>query len=397
MTLDEELAIARKYAPVLCHEIAKADDSRIFDCFTAIDFDGVDPWAEEDRRVNFETAFHAGALVPAVYYSLVSTPTHYFILYSVYHAFDQKELAGHEHDMEHVQVVVFRNAVKTPVELVATNAHLAYHYYTPYEGNQALTALSLAFRGDDNDDGPAIFHDDTHPVVYVQPGDGSVLQLLRQEVGHGIAGLADADPDRWDSDAATYDFHNRTDAGTPLGIVATVSDGGAVDPYPADIFDQGIASVSYGLRRVRDTIDPWFKRRYRGLFANDDEWEPEDSKLYRRSASREDYFKEALGVDEVKIPHPGGFVGSPDSHKNGKRRKAAGKWPHQWRARPQLRRWYRALHGPRAGIATRPGPNQYKELDSFFDPALAYHVLATPPHGRRIEMAYDHHPFLGIG
>src|SRR5262245_23664246 len=102
----DKKGIAEKFAPIICHELSKTETKRRFDCFTRIDFNEREPWNMFDRMIDFTAAFDAASLIPAVYYSVVVTATHYFILYSVYHAFDQKRRFGHEHDMEHVQVVV---------------------------------------------------------------------------------------------------------------------------------------------------------------------------------------------------------------------------------------------------------------------------------------------------
>src|SRR4030066_1640962 len=117
--------IAMKYAPVLSCELSKNIEQRIFDCFSSIDFkSGIDAWAIRDRVGEYRDMFSINVdeikadIIPSIYYSLLETETHYFLLYTVYHALDQKSPFGHEHDMEHIQVVVRKN--KEIVEYVTT-------------------------------------------------------------------------------------------------------------------------------------------------------------------------------------------------------------------------------------------------------------------------------------
>lgn len=407
MDAESERRLAERYAPVLCHELSARADKRPFDCFTRVDFDGEEPWADRDRKAAFLAAFEAGQLVPSVYYSLVSTPSHYFILYSIYHAFDQKHVGAHEHDFEHVQVVVRRSerATDPDMELMSTNAHHSYFYYVPYEAGEASTRAYLAFYSDDRHEDGELHRAGTNPVVHVQPGDGSLFGILTEVVGHGIRGLASIGASRWDEAARSFRFSNESDIGRQIGILATPLPGDD-QPVPFDPsgFD-GVVHTEYELVPVRETIWPTFigameqgdvgpHRPIGGLFKEVGRWRPESQRLKRDSSSRRDYFREVLGNELDDVHFPEGLVGSRRA--DGRRRKAAGKWPFQWEAIPQASRWYRLLHGSGSSWGGSMNEHRSKELDAFFDPAFAYRVLATPPRGRKVDLRYDYHPFLGV-
>lgn len=155
----QDLEVARRYAPVYYQRLAGGDFSPRFDYITNFDFDG--DWAGNN---NWEHA--ADSRFPMrgyVYYAVVETETHYFVTYATYHARDwsamqplvgsvldriqQSEKYGkylppelrqqielnHENDLEGAQVIVRKAVAAGPeqVEAVETLAHDEFHRSLP--------------------------------------------------------------------------------------------------------------------------------------------------------------------------------------------------------------------------------------------------------------------------
>ena len=391
---EKKKEIAQKFAPVLCHELSRNKKKRIFDCFSSIKFTEDDPWEMEDRIAEFRKMFSfkeeniiESSLIPSVYYSLVETHSHYFLLYSIYHALDQKSPFGHEHDMENVQVVVRKSG--EVVEYVTTNAHHAYFYYVNDDNPVRPHPPYL----DTSENGKIVLYQDTHPVVYIQPGDGSIFSVFTEQIGHGILGIGGVYKGlikydwshKWHEDSKTFDFENK-DEGETIGIVAMVAD----DDNPARpyLLENKVIQIHYELESVEQSIWEWFKHRASNksigkLFKEEESWKPSSLKIRGESRSRRKYFEETFSID--KIAYPAGFVGTKDIS-TGKVRAAAGSWPFQYKNRVTGKRFSYITR--RSAWKDVPAIN----LDVFFDPASAYKIMVTSQD--RISTKYTYHPFV---
>lgn len=163
--VDDDLALATMFAPWILHETHGELGRQ--DVPTAMDFDGdrlaTDNWEEMPRY----------ELVPTVYYTVVTTRTHAFLTYHLYHPRDWAEIElglqdTHEGDGENVQVVV--ELANMSAVLLTTQAHRDAWSYAPAGG--AIGVGTEAPRGDFE----VVLG---HPSVYVESG------------GHGIYGTHD--------------------------------------------------------------------------------------------------------------------------------------------------------------------------------------------------------------
>ncbi len=158
--------LARHYAPVV-HQGAATDQ----DYITAIDFDG--DWIGNN---NWQNQL-AGDLSAHVYYSVIETKTHWFLFYSLFHAWDYtddlcEESDGcHENDLESVQVVVARDG--TPFGRPVALETLAHGHIYLYTFDSAVKRGALRIRG-------RVTVEEGHPVVWVETyGHGIYGQRLR--------------------------------------------------------------------------------------------------------------------------------------------------------------------------------------------------------------------------
>ncbi len=157
----QELAL--HYAPVIHQGVASDQDF-----ITAVDFDG--DWVGNNNWENQPT----GDLSAHVYYSVVETETHWFLLYALFHPRDYtsdpcEESDGcHENDMESVQVVVAKDG--TPfghLQVIETLAHSHIYLYT---SDQSVGGNFLKVKG-------AVRLEGERPVVYVETyGHGTYAQ-----------------------------------------------------------------------------------------------------------------------------------------------------------------------------------------------------------------------------
>jgi len=145
-TWEDELAF--RHAPVILQKVHQASPRSDF--ITKVDFayDWPDVWrnweavfARDDTGKPFPMPAH-------VYYSLVETPSHYFILYGLYHPQDWQALWGapqgrepdrideHRHDMEGCLAVVPKNPEDTDSESCAALVTVAHYNLEKYAGWQ---------------------------------------------------------------------------------------------------------------------------------------------------------------------------------------------------------------------------------------------------------------------
>lgn len=165
---ESEEDLAYKYAPVIFQSVDESEPA--LDFVAGVDFDG-----DMTGNNNWEDALEF-KLLPVIYFAVVSTETHHFITYSIFHPRDWTTYCTglfyecHENDMENLQIVVDR-ASEEVVALV-TQAHMWSSIYLSGKSSEG--------------DGRIIFVN----------GDGEVDSGGRAGVfvesgGHGIYGLAD--------------------------------------------------------------------------------------------------------------------------------------------------------------------------------------------------------------
>jgi hypothetical protein len=163
-----DLELALRWAPVHYQDSDSSDYDA--DYLSTVDFDG--DW---NARNNWESQDDSVArLVGAVYYSVVETGTHWFLVYGYYHPrdwteFDPFGLLTHENDMEGALLTVRRDGSTFGVlEAMVSVAHGNFYSYVP-PGSPYTS-------GRENVDGS----------VVLQTVDGVVRPTTRQEAkGHG--------------------------------------------------------------------------------------------------------------------------------------------------------------------------------------------------------------------
>lgn len=127
---DAELAL--RWAPVHYQDTDSSDYDA--DYLSTVNFD-----SDWNAQNNWEAQDDSVArLTGAVYYSVVETSTHWFIVYSYYHARDWSDvpdpfsLYTHENDMEGALLTVRRNGTEFgALEAMVTVAHSDFYSYTP--------------------------------------------------------------------------------------------------------------------------------------------------------------------------------------------------------------------------------------------------------------------------
>ena len=176
LVVDGDLELARRYAPMIYHAV-DAERGRQ-DLPTRVDFDG-------NLRGDDNWEHLPGyALPPTVYYAVLTTATHHFLSFHLFHPRDWAPIdlglhLTHENDGENLQVVVERASGQ--VVLLFTQAHYCGGVYAPV--GSAWAAGSEPIRG------PLLLTDDEgrpdpagrHAAVFVE------------SQGHGIYGALDAD------------------------------------------------------------------------------------------------------------------------------------------------------------------------------------------------------------
>src|SRR5262245_7443102 len=124
--------LALRWAPVHYQDSDSSDYDA--DYLSTVDFD-----ADWNARNNWESQDDSVArLTGAVYYSVVETDTHWFLIYAFYHARDWSDVPDpfglwtHENDMEGALLTVRRDGSTFGVlEAVVTVAHGNFYSYVP--------------------------------------------------------------------------------------------------------------------------------------------------------------------------------------------------------------------------------------------------------------------------
>ena len=159
-------ALAEHWSPMLAQETwftPKADYPTRFDYDG--DLAGDNNWDRLDD----------GTSQAYVYYAAIETSTHWFLIYNAFHPRDYSDkcLAGtcHENDNEGLILTVRKDGSQFgKLQAMETLAHNNVYSYIADEAVRS---------GLHNLDGPIEFHEQTHPVVFIESG------------GHGIYGSTD--------------------------------------------------------------------------------------------------------------------------------------------------------------------------------------------------------------
>jgi hypothetical protein len=126
-----DLDLAYRWAPVHYQDTDNSDADA--DYLTAVDYDGdwytKNNWENQDGDVN--------RLIGTVYYSVVETSTHWYLVYSFYHPRDWVDypdfsLDTHENDMEGALMIVRKDgSTYGQLEGMVTVSHLDFYSFTP--------------------------------------------------------------------------------------------------------------------------------------------------------------------------------------------------------------------------------------------------------------------------
>jgi len=155
--------IVEHWAPFIAQETWFQPKS---DMPARFDYDG--DWNGDNNWESLE----AGSSQAFIYYAAMETATHWFLIYNVFHPRDYSDkcVVGtcHENDNEGLILTVRKDGSEFgKLEVMETLAHNnVYSFVNDRRIN----------RGAHNIDGTIDFHDESHPVIYIEPG------------GHGIHG-----------------------------------------------------------------------------------------------------------------------------------------------------------------------------------------------------------------
>jgi len=207
----KRVAVAEQWAPTIFQEVK---DRR--DYLAAFDFDG--DWDLSNNAEHVDKF----PLKAVVYYTVAETASHWIITYLPYHPVDAKRPSGHDHDTEHVTLVV-RKAGGPLGELEAMETRFHHTYY------QYAAPGARVLDGADDVDGPIHF-DGEHPAIH------------SQRVGHGLCG--GHAPTAW-FDALALECDHDEAPRVGRGVVYRWK-GRAEQPRSSDDRDVGYALVEIG-------------------------------------------------------------------------------------------------------------------------------------------------------
>lgn len=271
-----DLALAGWWAPTWYQDTDSSNYKA--DYITSFTFDG--DWRGNNNWNNLP--YYA---VPAyVYYAVIETTTHYFLVYADFHPRDWSESCAffncHENDMEGVMVVVKKDgSTYGAFHAMFTVAHTNFYSYKDYQSSLSNAVTD----GREAIDGDVQFQGSHHPYVYVEAK------------GHGVYGAK-----RWETN------------GCPGGdCVVYVYTGTAEQPSSGN--DR---SVGYALRSMNEIWNRRFDYTYTfasyGTFRGDDYednsanapwgWDDGDDgavyrgDLYMKPAYMVQYYHDGLGT-----------------------------------------------------------------------------------------------------
>lgn len=158
-----DVDLAYRWAPVHIQDTDSTDYDA--DYLSAIDFDG--DWNTSNNWEN--QAVDVNRLKGTAYYSIVETPTHWFILYSFYHPRDWTDfpflgLDEHENDMEGLLTVVRKDGSEYgQLEAMVTTFHKDFYSFKPgggsYTNGQETIDGTVRFQSYDGADHPVTFQE----------------------------------------------------------------------------------------------------------------------------------------------------------------------------------------------------------------------------------------------
>ena len=162
-SMDSYRPLAEHYAPFIAQATWFHPRS---DYITRFDMDG--DWRGDNNWANATY----GSTQAYVYYAVIETDTHWFLIYNFFHPRDYSDKcvvgACHENDNEGMILTVSRDGTRTgrPVAMETLAHNKVYSYRASPEVTRNFHDL----------DGEVDFFNDSHPVVFVQAG------------GHGVYG-----------------------------------------------------------------------------------------------------------------------------------------------------------------------------------------------------------------
>ena len=228
-----EFELAEHWAPVFYHDTDDKDYEA--DYITAFDFDG-DFISDNNWKNLHEPVANLGAVI---YYSVISTSTHHFILYADFHPRDWSKncnipfIGGcHENDMEGAMVVV-RRSDDEPMgtfELLYTEAHNILHIFRNDKNITKKWNLHV-------ESTKVTFENKSHPELYVESKGHGVCALYFDGPDHCKHSVDETPPKFGGDDGVIYRY-------------------GATAGVPESGNDQ---HVPYKLKPIKDTL---WKRRY---------------------------------------------------------------------------------------------------------------------------------------
>ncbi|MEM6931074.1 MAG: hypothetical protein AAF602_29335 [Myxococcota bacterium] len=237
--------LARRWAPVHRQSVSRRGSDGLSgkaDYVTRIDFDG--DWDPTDNWESLpEHPAHA-----ACYYSVVTTRTHWYLIYAFYHPRDWsssllspvRHLDSHENDLEGALVVVRRSAVEPSgvLEGMITVFHRDFYSFTP-EGSPLQS-------GREDVDGRVRFDSTTgarRPVTW-QEAEGHGLKAWSGRASNGsiryVPGDRGAEPGGTDDTAVPYEL---VDIFGPDGLWSRRDDRGLFERWGRFRGDQGGGSA----------------------------------------------------------------------------------------------------------------------------------------------------------
>ena len=161
---DNKTELAFHYAPI--HYQDTDNDNAKADYITSVDYDN--NWNTSDNWDNLNNF----SLPATVYYSIVETCTHWYIMYAFYHPrdWDESKVGEHENDLEGIIFMVRKDGTTFgKIEGAITIAHVDLYSYTP-----RASPLSNGGEGIDG-------------TLRASEFEGSVHPLTSQEAkGHGL-------------------------------------------------------------------------------------------------------------------------------------------------------------------------------------------------------------------
>jgi hypothetical protein len=162
--------LAYRWAPIHYQDTSSANSTA--DYLGPVDYD-----RDWNTRNNWENLpENSPNLVGTVYYSVVETGTHWFVVYAYFHPRDWKLLGSHENDMEGLVVAVRKDGSEYgALEAMVTIAHDNFYSYTPpgspYTDGAENIDGTVIMQSHDGGSHPTTFQEDRGHGAYRWNGD----------------------------------------------------------------------------------------------------------------------------------------------------------------------------------------------------------------------------------